>query len=206
MPLETWLLFLLIAIFPAMSPGPAIFLALSNTLRFGYRLTLWSATANAIGLFLLGLAIAFGLGAVMEASAAAFTVLKLVGAGYLVWLGIRTWRARGAFVAKGENVPRPRRRQVFSVAFLVAVTNPKAMVLIAAIIPPFLDPLGDLPVQALILSATYGALCFLCHLVIALAATRARGFFDDEKSVTHLRRGLGAVFIGFGALLATTQR
>jgi hypothetical protein len=80
MPFELWLMFVAVSLLPAISPGPAVMLAISNTLRFGRNATLASATGNMMGLIVIGYAVAFGFGALMAASAVAFTVLKIIGA------------------------------------------------------------------------------------------------------------------------------
>ena len=90
--MKTWLLFLAVGILPAISPGPAVLLAISNALRYGPRAVLYSALGNALGLSILGFAVAFGLAAVLAVSAAAFTTVKIIGAAYLVYLGAKLWR------------------------------------------------------------------------------------------------------------------
>ncbi|WP_419902586.1 LysE family translocator [Kiloniella sp.] len=206
MSLETWLLFVAISLAPAISPGPGVFLALSNTIRYGGKATIWSATGNAVGLMILGLATAIGLGALMVTSAIAFTILKFIGAGYLIWLGIKTWRDKSSMGSNDRGVVSPNKFKLFSTALFVSVTNPKAIVVIIALFPPFMSSEGSPVLQAIILSVTYAALCFLNHLIIAVMGGRLRGFMSDIKRIRIVRRVLGATFMGFGALLATAQR
>ncbi|MFD2206821.1 LysE family translocator [Kiloniella antarctica] len=206
MPIETWLLFVAISFVPAISPGPAVFLALSNTIKYGGKATIWSAAGNAIGLMIIGLASAVGLGALMATSAMAFTVLKFIGAGYLIWLGIKTWRDKSTMVQNNGSDSAPKKYKLFSTALFVSVTNPKAIVVILALFPPFISPEGNALLQATVLSITYAALCFLNHLVIALMGGRLRNFMSDIRRIRIVRRVLGATFVGFGALLASAQR
>mgnify|MGYP000747397831 CR=1 FL=1 len=206
MSLETWLLFVAISFAPAISPGPAVFLALSNTIRYGGKATIWSAIGNAIGLMVLGFATAVGLGALMMTSAIAFTVLKFIGAGYLIWLGIKTWRDKSSLANNDNGVAAPKKYKLFSTALFVSVTNPKAIVVIIALFPPFMSSEGSAILQASILSVTYAALCFLNHLMIALMGGRLRNFMSDIKRIRIVRRVLGATFMGFGAVLASAQR
>ncbi|MEH6632331.1 MAG: LysE family translocator [Halopseudomonas aestusnigri] len=206
MSIETWLLFVAISFAPAISPGPGVFLALSNTIRYGGRATIWSAAGNALGLMILGLATAVGLGALMVTSAIAFTVLKFIGAGYLIWLGIKTWRDKSTMVQNSDDAATPKKHKLFSTALFVSVTNPKAIVVIIALFPPFMSSEGNAVLQATILSITYAALCFLNHLLIALMGGRLRNFMSDIKRIRIVRRVLGATFMGFGAVLASAQR
>ncbi|KLN60028.1 lysine transporter LysE [Kiloniella spongiae] len=206
MTLEVWLLFIAVSLAPAISPGPAVFLALSNTLKFGGRATIWSATGNALGLFILGFGAALGLGTIMETSAFAFTILKFIGAAYLIWLGIKTWRDKSGLVEEGQNTFPPQKHKLFSTALIVSLTNPKAIVVILALFPPFMNAEGSALFQAAVLSATYAVLCFLNHLTIALMGGRLKNFMNNMKRIRLVRRVLGATFAGFGALLASAQR
>ncbi|WP_120495705.1 LysE family translocator [Kiloniella sp. EL199] len=206
MTLEVWLLFIAVSLAPAISPGPAVFLALSNTLKFGGRATIWSATGNALGLFILGFGAALGLGTIMETSALAFTVLKFIGAAYLIWLGIKTWRDKSGLVEEGQNTLPPQKHKLFSTALIVSLTNPKAIVVILALFPPFMSTEGSALFQATVLSATYAILCFLNHLTIALMGGRLKNFMSSVKRIRLVRRVLGVTFVSFGALLASAQR
>src|ERR1700752_5078670 len=91
MTFEAWALFVAVSILPVMSPGPAILLAISNSIRFGPSATMYSAMGNTLGLTILGFAVWFGLAALMTAPAAAFTAVKIVGAIYLCYLGVKLW-------------------------------------------------------------------------------------------------------------------
>lgn len=207
MSLEIWLLFIVVAIVPAVSPGPAILLAISNTLRFGRRATMWSAAGNALGLVVVGCMVTFGLGAVMAVSAAAFTVLKLIGAAYLIYLGIRVWRDPNGMNAMPLAVaPRGHAWRLCWQAFLVAVTNPKAMLILAALLPQFLSAEAPVLSQVLILSVTYAAMCYANHVVLAFFAAPLRRALQSRRTADLVRRMTGGLFIGFGAALAASSR
>lgn len=205
MSFENWLLFVAVSLVPAMSPGPAVVLALSNSLRFSPRATFWSALANGVGLVILGAAVTLGLGGLIAASATAFTALKLAGAAYLVYLGIRIWR-RGAggmdcrIAARGASPGR-----LFREGLLVALTNPKAMVLLVALLPPFLDSQGPVWLQGLMLSLTYAVLCFLNHMLVAMCARPLQLALRSERGQRMLGRALGTTFVGVGAGLAASS-
>jgi homoserine/homoserine lactone efflux protein len=207
MTFETWAVFVLVSVLPVLSPGPAILLAISNAIRFGPSATVWSGLANSIGLTVMGLAVTFGLSALMSASVMAFAMVKVVGAIYLGYLGIKLWLNGKAFdFSAAAGVMPKSRRALFLEALLLALTNPKSLILVAALLPPFID--HDFPIfpQAAILSVTFAAMCFFNHLFLAFAGSRARLFLASERRMKAVRRALGALFIGFGAALALSTR
>lgn len=206
MSLESWLLFVALSVFPAFSPGPGLLLTMSNSLRFGSRITLWSAWGNTVGIAILGLAITFGLGALMLASATAFLMLKIIGGLYLIWLGIKTWRDRGNLVESETHAALPGPSKLFFTGVGIALTNPKAMAILVALIPPFLSGPQNLVTDGLVLSCTYAAICMASHLVVALLSGRFRLFITSPKRMQYLRRTIGATFVGFGVAMAAASR
>ena len=98
------------------------------------------------------------------------------------------------------------RARLFRQAFFVSVTNPKALVLIAALIPPFVDRTQPMIPQVAIMSVSYAGICFANHLILAKAGGKLRRFLSSEKRMTAVRRVLGSMFIGFGAALAAASR
>lgn len=203
---QSWLLFVALSFLPAFSPGPGLLLTLSNSLRFGSRITLWSALGNTVGMVLMGLAVTIGLGALMAASATAFTALKIIGGLYLVWLGIKTWRDRSNLVEAGETAALPGPSRLFWGGVGIAITNPKALAIQLSIIPPFLTNANTALVDGVMLAFTYAAMCWISHLAVALLSGRFRIFLNSPARMKHLRRALGATFMGFGAALAATIR
>lgn len=207
MAIETWLLFLAVSIVPVISPGPGVLLAITNSLRYGVRTTVLVGLVNGAGIAALGLCIGFGLGAVMQASALAFFILKSVGAAYLIWLGVKIWRDRNAFVVEeGRKREAAPMRKLTLQALAISLTNPKAMVAAAALFPPFLNTNEPATQQVLILSLSYGGLCALNHILIAFCGTWLRGFLQSPCRIKWLRRATGGAFVGFGSLMAVTSR
>ncbi len=206
MHMNTWLLFVAVSIVPVISPGPAVLLAISNSLRYGGRATVYSALGNALGLTILGFAVAFGLAALLKVSALAFTALKIVGALYLVYLGVKLWRDGKTIALPSQTVPVMDRGKLFAQALLVSLTNPKALVILAALIPPFVDRTQPLVPQIAVLATTYAVMCFLNHLALALASGKVRRLLSSEGRMRAVRRVLGTMFIGFGAALAAASR
>ncbi|MEP0232524.1 LysE family translocator [Roseibium sp.] len=207
MSIESWLLFIVVSLVPAISPGPGVMLAIHNTLRFGRNATLASASGNALGLVCIGFAIALGFGALMATSAVAFTVLKLIGAAYLIYIGVKVWRDKSSFNTLENDLEGGRSYRVLcGQAFLVSITNPKAILVITALFPQFLSKSGFHLDQTIILSVTYAVLCWANHAAIAYAGENVRRFLTSEKRLSMTRRITGGLFVGFGAALATASR
>ncbi|MEZ7912274.1 MAG: homoserine/homoserine lactone efflux protein [Propionivibrio sp.] len=203
MTLNLWLAFVLAAILIAVSPGPGAALSMSAGLRHGQ----FGALPAIFGLqaaLLIQLAIVgMGLGAVLAASATAFAVVKFAGAAYLVWLGVQKWRRAGSDdVAQGKAL----RSGLFRQGLLVNLTNPKAIVFMAALTPQFIDPNRPQLPQFLIIALT---MCVTDTIVMsgyALLASRLGTWLHDARARRAQDRFFGGLFIGAGALLATSSR
>ncbi|WP_305072359.1 homoserine/homoserine lactone efflux protein [Propionivibrio sp.] len=204
MALSTWLAFLLAAILIAVSPGPGAATSMSVGLRHGYLAAL-RAIGGLQAALLIQLGIVFaGLGALLMASTTAFEIMKFVGAGYLVWLGIQKWREIPHALDDTSAVNRPN--GLFLQGLLVNLTNPKAIVFMAALTPQFIDPARSQWLQFLILSATMCGVDTLVMSGYALLASRLRRWLRDLRAMKAQNRFFGGVFVGAGVLLATTSR
>jgi len=204
MALSTWLAFLLAAILIAVSPGPGAATSMSVGLRHGYLAAL-RAIGGLQAALLIQLGVVFaGLGALLMASTTAFEIMKFVGAGYLVWLGIQKWREIPHALDDTSAVNRPN--GLFLQGLLVNLTNPKAIVFMAALTPQFIDPARSQWLQFLILSATMCGVDTLVMSGYALLASRLRRWLRDLRAMKAQNRFFGGVFVGAGVLLATTSR
>jgi len=176
-------------------------------LRFGTRAALTSAMGNTAGLVMLGYGVTMGLGAVLAASALPFTVVQLSGAVYLVYLGTKILRDKTALRVDTDESKAPQsRRNLFTTALIVSLTNPKAIFLIGALFPQFTSPGQVDLVELSILSFSYAAMCYLNHAFLALFGGRMRRYLQSARIIKRVRQSLGTLFIGFGAALATYTR
>jgi threonine/homoserine/homoserine lactone efflux protein len=191
-------------------PGPSLLFTIGRALTVGRRDALLSVVGNTLGLVIQVAGVALGLGALVAASATAYTSLKLVGAAYVVWLGIQAIRHRAdarltmtsaePVAAKGTSPWR----SVWT-GVLVGVTNPKTIVFFAAFLPQFIDPGAPAAPQLLLLGAVFGVLAVASDSCWALAAGRARDWFArDPKRLDRLGATGGVMMVGLGATLATT--
>lgn len=154
-------------------------------------------------------AVAVGIGAVVAASNTAFTVIKLVGAAYLVYLGVQTIRRRRVPSEPVSNLAQAgRRRRAFRQAFVVGVSNPKSTVFFAAVLPQFaVTRLGHVPLQLLVLRLLWIIIALVCDTGWAMAASSARAWLTgSNRRLSRLRSGSGVVMIGLGVALAVSGR
>jgi len=192
----------------AASPGPGAVLSVSNGLRHGYLAALRGIAGLETALLLQLGVVAMGLGALLATSATAFLLVKLAGAAYLVWLGIAKWRAPAeCFDADGGAAEGARTRlRLFRQGLLVNLTNPKAIVFIAALVPQFV--VADRPrlPQFLVIAVTMVAVDVVVMSCYALLAARFRPLLRDARAIRLQNRLFGGLFIGAGAMLAASGR
>ncbi|MCR0981509.1 LysE family translocator [Roseomonas populi] len=201
MSIETWLAFLAAAAAMLVIPGPTILLVLGQSLGGGRRSTLPLVAGVAAGDALaMSLSLA-GLGALLSASTLAFEALRWAGAAYLVWLGVKLWRAP----VEGVPAPLPPRRAGMQ-AFLVTATNPKGIAFFVAFVPQFLDPARPFLPQAGLLVASFVTLGAANALGYALLAGRLSGAVRRPAVRRVLNRTGGTMLVGAGLATALLGR
>ena len=145
-------------------PGPSVLFVFGRALGLGRTAGVATVAGNTIGEYVQVLAVALGIGALVERSVLAFTVLKLAGAAYLVYLGVQAIRHRRSLVATlSAPIERKTTARIIADGFLVGATNPKTVVFLAAILPQFIDrQAGHVPAQILLLGAIFSAVALVC--------------------------------------------
>jgi|TARA_B110000503_G_scaffold82742_2_gene126316 homoserine/homoserine lactone efflux protein len=210
MNIETIVTFSAVAGVAIVGPGPAILLAIRNGAAFGKRAVAWSSLGNVCGIFCMSAAAMLGLGVVLMSSAFLFTLVKLLGALYLFYIGVRhlSGRASALAVASGasDGLTVPGRLHLFREAFLLSATNPKPILFFTALFPQFIYIQETLLPQFFTLTGIFMCMSFLTLLGYALLASRARSVLFRPRVVTWFNRVVGAVFISFGAALLTVRR
>jgi len=203
MDLALWLAFVAAAAIVLAIPGPTILLVIGQSLGTGRRgavpLVAGVAAGDAVA---MSLSLA-GLGALLAASATAFTVLKFCGAAYLVWLGVKLWRA--PVVVSGDAPPRPAWAAARE-AFVVTALNPKSIAFFVAFVPQFINPARDFTTQALVLVPTFVAMAAVNAALYAVLAARLSGAVRRPTVRRWLNRTGGTMLIGAGLATAAMRR
>jgi threonine/homoserine/homoserine lactone efflux protein len=202
MSLETWLAFLAATAVMLAIPGPTILLVIGQALGGGTRAAAPLVAGVALGdLTAMTLSLA-GLGALLAASATLFTVLKFAGAAYLVWLGIKMWRA-----PVGEAAAAPvGARRAFRDAYVVTALNPKGIAFFVAFVPLFVDAGAPFLPQAVVLVASFVTLAALNAAIYALLAARLSGAVGRPSVRRAFNRAGGALLVGAGVATAAMRR
>ncbi|WP_421997667.1 LysE family translocator [Reyranella sp.] len=198
------------ALLLAMTPGPGIFYVAARTLAGGRAEGVASSFGTGVGGMFHVVAGSLGVSAIVLASAELFTILKLIGAAYLVWIGVRTFRAArrdAAAASRGDGAAPPMGpRRAFREGVLIEALNPKTAAFFLAFIPQFVDPAsGSVALQFVVLGFISVSLNTLADIVVALAANRIRqGAAARPYLICRLREASGALMaaLGFGLALA----
>lgn len=205
MQLHTWLAFFAASWIISLSPGAGAISCMSAGMRYGYRKSVWNIFGLQAGILLLVVIVAMGLGAILAASALAFSLIKWFGVAYLVWLGIQQWRAEAKpMEVSAENARSPR--QLFMQGFLVNASNPKGIIFMLAVLPQFIDPHAPQFAQYAICT---GTLFFTDAVVMSgytLLAARVLSALREPAHIRRLNLTFGGLFVGAGLLLAGFKR
>jgi threonine/homoserine/homoserine lactone efflux protein len=207
--LNHWIVFFTAALALNVSPGPDIAYIVSNTVAHGKRHGFAASFGVCSGSVAHVLAAAFGLSAILAASALAFSAVKWVGAAYLIYLGLRALMTAGAgFAIDGKRRKRQSGFAIFRQGFMIDVLNPKVAVFFMAFLPQFADPaLGRIPLQLVLHGALVIAVALVVEAVIVLVAARFTDALRRNPRIgLWLDRALGTVLIGLGIRLALQQR
>ena len=190
-------------------PGPSVLFVVGRALALGRRPALLTVAGNAVGEYLQVIAIAIGVGALVARSVALFNAVRLAGAAYLVFLGVRAIRnRRRTAAALREPRPLPTRSRILREGVVVGVTNPKTLAFFFAVLPGFVDQAaGAVPLQLLLLGLVWVAIALVSDSAWALAAGQARVWLgrSPRRSEAMTASG-GAAMIGLGVYLAVSRQ
>ncbi|MFK8906153.1 LysE family translocator [Streptomyces sp. YS-3] len=192
-------------------PGPSVLFVIGRALAHGRRVALATVVGNLLGSYLLVVAVAWGLGALVESSATVFMGVKLAGAVYLVHLGVQAFRHRKEMRAAVMAAPAGERRgdlRTVMDGVLVGVTNPKGVVFFAAVLPQFVDhSAGRVPLQMMVLGLVPVAIGMITDTLWGLGAAAARSWFArSDRRLSMVGGAGGLAMIGLGVTVAATGR
>jgi threonine/homoserine/homoserine lactone efflux protein len=201
---ETWAAFAAASAILLIIPGPTILLVVSYALGQGWRTALPMAVGVALGDFTAMTLSMLGIGALLAASATVFTILKWIGGAYLVYLGVKLFRAGGTLDAK-PRTDAASAVKMMAHAWLVTALNPKSITFFVAFLPQFIDRNGDFLTQMLIFETTFLTLAFANAFGYALVASRARAIFSSPRAISVFNRTGGTLLVGAGIATVATR-
>ncbi|RFU47377.1 LysE family translocator [Paraburkholderia sp. DHOC27] len=208
MTLAHWLPFAIASAILVAIPGPTVLLVISYALGHGRRFALVTTAGVALGDLTSMTASMLGLGVILAASAALFTALKWVGAAYLIYLGVKLWRAP-VQVAEGADqmdTAETRTSRIFAHAFAVTALNPKSIIFFVAFVPQFIDAHAAATPQIIVFEATFVLLGTLNAFGYAMLASAARRAIRSARVQRIINRTGGTLLIGAGIFAATWKK
>ncbi len=204
MDFDLWLAYALATAVVLAIPGPTVMLCVAYALSRGRRVIAPLTAGVVAGDFTAMTLSLAGVGAILAASATWFTVLKWIGAAYLVWLGVNLWRRGGGL--DDAQVPARGHGAIAAHAFIVTALNPKGIAFFVAFVPQFIDPDRPVLLQLVILEATFIVMAGLNVIIFQLLADRVRGAFARPSLGRWLNRAAGTALIGAGFATAALKR
>lgn len=207
--LSLYSLFVITSVMTVATPGPGVLMTLMKSIGFGFRGAIWTICGTATGALIMSAISATGVGLVLRASPDAYALLRVVGAAYMIWLGIKNWRVRTVSLesalrgskrralSQGSAVDGEIRRfPFFMEGITLQMTNPMLIMFFVSLFPQFIDPKLPYGAQYGILALTYGILILAIHSGYSFVTSRFRGFLASERVSRLIYRIGGSIFIG----------
>jgi homoserine/homoserine lactone efflux protein len=204
MDMHVWLAYVVTAIVFSLAPGSGTVNSISNGLSYGTRRSLAAIAGLQVGLAIHIMLVGAGIGALVAQSAFAFSVIKWVGAAYLIWLGIQKWRDCSS-IATAEAGAHLSSMNLMRKAILINLTNPKSIVFLVALFPQFIDPAKDQLTQLMVLGVTTVFIDAVVMLGYTSLASQMGRFIRSDKIMSKINKVFGSMFMGCGALLAAAK-
>ena len=208
MEFSTWLAFFAASWAISISPGPGAVAAMSAGLNHGFRRGYFTTFGLILGIWIQVLIVGVGLGAIIDTSVTAFLVVKWAGVAYLVYLGIKQWRAPAVpLVAEADDGgPLVKRRAMVLHGMLINIVNPKGTVFLLAVVPQFIDLSQALAPQYLAIGATIGFTDLVVMAGYTALASRVLGALKSQAHIRAMNRVFGGLFVLAGSFLAFFKR
>jgi len=201
MTLETWWLYLGAIVLIACTPGPNVLYVTTRSIQYGLRTSAAAMAGCLLALVLMLVGSVAGLSALLITLPMAFDILRYLGAGYLIWLGIQTWRAPDEPEDLANAALETSLAATFRGGFLVGISNPKLLIFAAAFFPQFITPSAPWLPQFALLVVTFVAVELTFYLVYALSGRRLAAHLVRGVWRRRLNRASGVIFAGFGCAL-----
>lgn len=203
--LSLFSMFIVISLANIFAPGAGVVYAFTTGIQGGLKGNFWCRIGLAVGILVLMTASVSGLGVIVANSPTIFTVLRFIGIAYLIYLGIKAWRAPATSLIADGAIPAHNGRRQFAEAFMLQITNPQPLVFFISLLPQFIDQkLAYIP-QVVIMTVVYSFLVFAVMTIYTFAVARARTFFKSPQASLILRRTSAVFFFIIAALVIVTM-
>ena len=203
--LSLFSMFIVISLANIFAPGAGVVYAITTGIQGGLRGNFWCRVGLAVGILVLMTASVSGLGVIVANSPTIFTVLRFIGIAYLIYLGIKAWRAPATSLIADGAIPAHNGRRQFAEAFMLQITNPQPLVFFISLLPQFIDQkLAYIP-QVVIMTIVYSFLVFAVMTIYTFAVARARTFFKSPQASLILLLTIAVFFFIIAALVIVTM-
>ena len=203
--LSLFSMFIVISLANIFAPGAGVVYAITTGIQGGLKGNFWCRIGLAVGILVLMTASVSGLGVIVANSPTIFTVLRFIGIAYLIYLGIKAWRAPATSLIADGAIPAHNGRRQFAEAFMMQITNRQPLVFFISLLPQFIDQkLAYIP-QVVIMTVVYSFLVFAVMTIYTFAVARARTFFKSPQASLILRRTSAVFFFIIAALVIVTM-
>ena len=203
---SVWLAFFAAAWVISISPGTGAVFAMSSGLTYGFKRGYVGTIGMILGMWTLLAVAALGLGALLTSSTIAFSIVKALGVGYLIWLGILQWRSKAEAIKASATSEAFDAWQMIVKGWAVNATNPKGVLFMLAVMPQFIQPNKELVPQYLIIAVTLSFTDLVVMAGYTFFAAKVLRLLQTEQQIRLLNRIFGSFFIGAALLLATFKR
>ncbi|MFT5659896.1 MAG: homoserine/homoserine lactone efflux protein [Sulfurimonas sp.] len=205
--LNFWLLYSITVFVASIIPGPSMLLALSHGLKYGAKTSIATALGNTTASMIQATISITGLGLLLTTSNTVFMLIKYVGALYLIYLGIKLFRT--PFHIETNNSSKTKNkssRKLFNESFIIAASNPKALIFFTALFPQFINEGQNSFFDYFLLVTLLGIIAFTCMMIYSLSAYFIKDLFNKTSIGKYFGKIIGSLFIGLGASLALDRR
>ncbi|WP_321315120.1 LysE family translocator [Halarcobacter sp.] len=204
--LNFWIVYVFTVFVASIIPGPSMILALTHGIKHGSRLSLYTAFGNSIASMIQASIAITGLGIILTTSTTLFMIIKYIGALYLIYLGIKLFKTPFHIKENIQNKKKIKKIKLFKEAFIVASSNPKALVFFTALFPQFINENQNSFLHYFLLVLILGIIAFACMMIYSISANSIKVLFNKTSLTNYFGKIIGSLFVSFGIGLAFSRR